>query len=172
MRIQEKLARAATASIPLALLAGAAHAEGKLNIYPDPVHLFILVGVFVALIFPTNALIFQPIFSALDERSKRIEGAQRRAEHIAQESEAVVERYRDSIRQARAEAESHRKDQLTAARSEQADVAASSRQDAERVIQGARAELERELEQAREGLRASAQDLARTAAERILGRAV
>jgi len=172
MRIQGMLARAAATSIPLALLAGAAHAESKLNIYPDPMTLFILVGVFVLLIFPTNALIFRPIFSALDERSKRIDGAQRRAEHIAHESDAVVERYRDAIREARAEAESHRKDQVTAARSEQAEIAASSRQDADHVIQDAREDLERELERARDGLRASAEDLARTAAERILGRAV
>ena len=57
-------------------------------------------------------------------------------------------------------------------REEQAALTSQTKQEAERQLESARADLARSLESARAGLRASADDLARAAAEQVLGRAL
>jgi F-type H+-transporting ATPase subunit b len=156
----------------LALLATPAHAAGDLVLIPELDMLGVMIALFVLLIFPVNALIFKPIFHALDERAGRISGARSRAKHIDAEATEVLDRYEGQIREARVEAEATRKEQIAGARSEQRSVAAGAREQAEARIEQARMELERSLEDARAGLRASSEELARTAAEQILGRAL
>jgi F-type H+-transporting ATPase subunit b len=126
----------------------------------------------VVLIFPVNALIFKPIFHAIDERASRIEGARQRASHIDNEANLVLSRYEQSIRAARGEAEGTRKEQISDARGEQNQIAALARGEAEESIEQARRELAASVEEARQGLRASTEGLAREAAQKILGRAL
>ncbi len=130
-----------------------------------------LVG-FVVLIFPLNALIFQPIFRALDARADRIQGARGRSAQLQSEADAVLEQYEQAIREARAEAEAARQRQLALAREEQASLTSAARRDAEGELERARADLGRSLEEARNTLRAGAEDLAQAAAEQVLGRAL
>jgi F-type H+-transporting ATPase subunit b len=130
-----------------------------------------LVG-FVVLIFPLNALIFQPIFRALDARADRIQGARGRSAQLQSEADAVLEQYEQAIREARAEAEAARQRQLALAREEQASLTSAARRDAEEELERARADLGRSLEEARNTLRAGAEDLAQAAAEQVLGRAL
>jgi len=160
----------AAVTLMLALVATPVYASGELVLIPDVSMLVVMMGLFVALIFPVNSLIFKPIFHALDERAGRITGARQRAEHIDSEANEVLDRYEASIREARVEAEATRKEQIGAARAEQLSVAAGARQRAESQIEQARTELDRALGEAREGLRGSSQELARIAAEQILGR--
>lgn len=128
-----------------------------------------LIG-FVVLIFPLNALLFQPIFRALDARAERIQGARARSVKLQEEADAVLDRYETTIREARIEAEAGRQTQLAAAREEQVGLTAAARSEAEQELERARGELGRSLEEARATLRASAEDLATAAAEQILGR--
>lgn len=130
-----------------------------------------LIG-FVVLIFPLNALIFQPIFRALDARAERIQGARERSQQLQIDAAQVLDRYETAIRDARAESEAARQSQLTSAREEQASLTAQARGEAERELERARGELAQSLESARATLRASADDLATTAAEQILGRSL
>lgn len=130
-----------------------------------------LIG-FVVLIFPLNALLFQPIFRALDARAARIEGAKARSAQLENEADQVLDRYESAVRGARIEAEAARQAQLGQAREEQAVLTAQARSAAEVEIDGARAELARSLEDARTTLRAAADDLATSAAEQVLGRAL
>jgi len=130
-----------------------------------------LVG-FVVLIFPLNALIFQPIFRALDARADRIQGARGRSAQLQSEADAALEQYEQAIREARAEAEAARQRQLALAREEQASLTSAARRDAEEELERARADLGRSLEEARNTLRAGAEDLAQAAAEQVLGRAL
>jgi F-type H+-transporting ATPase subunit b len=162
----------ALASLPVgaALFTAPAHAAGDLVLIPDFPLALTLGVLFAALIFPLNALIFKPIFGALDERSSRITGARDRAAHIQSEAASALSRYEDSIREARMSAESGRKEQLADARSEQTSISGRARAEAERRVEQARGELERSLEEARGTLRTEAQQLARVAAEQILGR--
>ena len=147
-----------------------AYASDNLVLIPEPQMLIAMVILFVALVFPVNALIFKPIFRALDERANRISGARQRADHIAADADSVLARYDESIREARAGAEASRKQAITEARTEQAVMAAQARSDAEVLIEKARADLTEALEHARTELRAGTQELGRAAAQRILGR--
>jgi F-type H+-transporting ATPase subunit b len=158
--------------LALALLASPSQASGTLVLMPHIPHTLLLLLLFAVLVLPVNALIFKPIFSALDERDSRIVGARQRADHIHQEATGVLQRYEAAIRGARGEAEAVRKEQIGAARDEQARIAGAARSEAESRVEQARRELDASLEDARQSLRASSQDLARTAAEQILGRTI
>jgi len=144
-------------------------AGSSLEIFPD-VRIFYLMALFVLLVFPVNKLLFRPIFRVLDERDARIEGARKRAEQIGAEAEATLDRYQSALRSAREEAESDRKRVLEAARREQAELTGSVRSEAEAAINRAREEVTGALGAARSQLREQAQELAREAAARVLGR--
>jgi F-type H+-transporting ATPase subunit b len=150
----------------------AARAAENLELVPEVPMLVLLVAMFAALVFPLNALIFRPIFRALDERASRIEGARQRAEHIGLEADAVLAQYETSIREARAEAEAARKEMVTSARSEQASIASAARSEAEALVDKARRDLDGELGEARASLRTASEELGRLAAEQILGRSL
>ena len=154
------------------LLASPAHAVGTLELFPDPTLLLLLLLAVLALVFPMNALIFRPLFRVLDEREDRIDGARRRADQLERDAAEVLARYRGSLREAREEAERERRAQLDEARGEQATIAARARQQAEEQSARARSEIADSLDEARASLRGSAGQLAREAAERILGRAI
>ena len=165
-------------------LAAPALASDKLELVPDYAlfgliggkpglgSLWIMLIGFVALILPLNALIFQPIFRALDARADRIKGARKRSAQLEREADRVLTGYENAIRVARAESEAARQVQLGHAREEQMTLTIQARSEAERDLLRARSELGNALEEARTSLRASAQDLAKAAAEQVLGRAL
>jgi F-type H+-transporting ATPase subunit b len=134
--------------------------------------LWIMLIGFVVLIFPLNMLIFQPIFRTLDARAERINGARDRSVRLDHDADDVLERYESAIRQARAESEATRQGQLATAREEQAVLTSEARGESERELDQARARLNASLDEARAKLRADAEDLAKTAAEQVLGRAL
>lgn len=134
--------------------------------------MWIMLIAFALLVFPLNALIFQPIFRALDARAERIEGARSRSEHLQREADGILERYESAVREVRSEAEVARQTEIGRAREEQAALTAQAKQESERQLEHARAELARSLDTARASLRASADDLARAAAEQVLGRSL
>jgi len=134
--------------------------------------LWIMLIAFALLVIPMNALVIQPIFRALDARAERIQGARARSEHLQREADSILERYEAAVREARSEAESARQIEIARAREEQNALTAQAKVEAERQLEGARADLGRSLESARALLRAGADDLARAAAEQVLGRAL
>jgi F-type H+-transporting ATPase subunit b len=149
-----------------------AHAATEsLQIFPDE-RIFYLIPLFLLLIFPVNKLLFRPVFRVLDERDLRIEGARKRAEEVGAQAEATLDRYRSAVRSAREEAESGRKEALEGARREQAQLTGSARSEAETEISHAREEVAGALVDARSQLREQAQELAREAAARVLGRSL
>jgi len=155
---------------------GAAASEGGLVIYPNVdghfslLRLFTLVLLFGALVFPVNALIFKPIFRALDARDDKIAGTRRHADRLAAQADEVLARYEQSVREVRQEAENDRKSVLERARADGASTTASARGEAEREVARARSEVASALADARASLRAQAQELAREVAARALGR--
>lgn len=175
-RENRKRSAAAFGRAALAILAGslvatsASAAEGDLVLTPNVPMLFALIALFIALIFPVNALLFRPIFAALDAREEKIAGTRARAAKLAEEADAVLKRYQDSVRQVRAEAEQGRRGQLTDAKGSASEQLASARGDAEREIERARGEIQSALTAARSSLRGEAETLAREASARILGR--
>ncbi len=188
MRSASRAAIAAAAGL-LTATAGPAQAAESLNLVPDYAlfglirlglipdesglgALWVMLIAFALLVLPLNALIFQPIFRALDARSARIDGARQRSAHLQREADSILERYESAVRETRADAETARQVELGRAREEQTALTSQAKKEAERQLESARADLARSLETARAGLRASADDLARAAAEQVLGRAL
>ncbi len=164
-------ARTAFVLATFCLLAPAsARAAADLVLIPHAPTLVGLVLFFIGLVVVTNALIFKPIFQALDDRTQRVEGARRRAEELEQESDALLQRFEASLREARAEAESKRKNKLGHAREQQLGMAEEARSQAEHGVEEARAQLEAALVTAREGLDANSREIARAVAARVIGR--
>ena len=149
-----------------------AYASGSLELIPHVPTLVALLIAFVILIFPLNSMIFKPLFGVLDERASRIEGARRRAEKLEEEAAEVTSRYREAVRSAREEAEIARQAQLAEARSEQGSITADAKAEAEAEVKRARSEIAGSIDAARVSLEGSAEGLARSAAERILGRSL
>ncbi len=147
----------------------------KLGLIPDESGLgalWIMLIAFTALVVPLNALIFQPIFRTLDARAERIQGARTRSEHLQREADSILQRYESAVRETRGEAEAARQVEIARAREEQVELTSQAKQEAERQLEGARSDLLQSFESARAGLRASADELARAAAEQVLGRAL
>ncbi|MBK7949790.1 MAG: ATP synthase F0 subunit B [Deltaproteobacteria bacterium] len=134
--------------------------------------LWVMLIAFTLLVIPLNALIFQPIFRALDARAERIQGARQRSEHLQREADSILERYEAAVRDVRGEAEAARQVEIGRAREEQNALTSQAKLESEAQLESARSELTRSLESARASLRASAEDLARAAAEQVLGRSL
>jgi len=149
-----------------------AYASWKLVLLPDAMTLVILIVGFVILIAPLNALIFRPLFRVIDEREAKIEGATRQAQSLVSQAGELTDRYRASIREAREAADGERKQQLEAARSEQGAITDDAKAESDVEIGRAREEIESSLVEARSSLERASQELAKVAAERILGRAL
>lgn len=175
---------ATLATAVVALCARTASASETLELIPDYALFGLILGkpglgamwimliAFSLLVFPLNTLIFQPIFRALDARADRIQGARTRSEHLQREADGILERYESAVRAVRGEAEAARQVEILRAREEQSALTAQAKQEAERQLESARADLARSLETARASLRANADELARAAAEQVLGRAL
>lgn len=156
----------------LFLGASPAHAADQLELTPDVVVTGILLVAFVALVFPLNSLIFQPLLRVMDEREERIDGARIRAGQIQEQAAEALERYEVSVVGAREEALGHRRQLLDAARAELLQTTRVAKDEAERELERAREELQASIGSARESLRAGAEDLAKVSAERVLGRSI
>lgn len=182
MRDGKRLLAALAVVVIVVAARSALAAEGGIEIFPTgldptkefalPARLIALLALFVALIFPVNRVIFRPLFGVLNEREERIEGARDRAQQVDEEAGAVLARYEDAVSQAREQASAERKTALAGARGEEKDATSEARGLAEQEIERARGEIAVSLAEARESLRPRAEDLARDAAERILGRSL
>ena len=159
-------------ALACSVCASPAQASGQLVLYPDPMTLMILIVGFVILIAPLNAMIFRPLFRVIEEREGKIEGATRQAQQLVNQANDLTEQYRGSIREAREEAEGARKQQLEAARSEHGSITDDAKAESEDEIGRARQEIENSLVEARSTIERASVDLAKVAAERILGRAL
>jgi len=167
-RIVRSALVAALSVWPVAALA----AEGGLAIIPDWGETFALVVLFCLFIIPANQLIFRPLLAVFDERERKIEGAQARAKHVGEEADRVLGQYEYAVHEARKEAEGDRREALDVARKEQSRVTTEARGFADQEVTRAREGLAQALETARTELRSQAEDLAREAAGRVLGRSV
>ena len=164
--------RAIGAFAALLVLPLAANAAGGLELVPDLTMLAIMVVLFLVMVFPVNALLFQPILKVLDEREARIEGTRTRAEQLEQDAQEALERYEASVLEVRGEAEQARRSVLEEARSQALSTTGEARAEVEQQIENARSEIRASLDSARETLRGQSQDLAREAASRVLGRSL
>lgn len=177
--------RAPSIGLLLLLPLAASAAEGGLVLLPElppgiaeaigaPVGwgTLLLIVFFVVLLFPVNALLFQPLLRVLEQREERISGTRARAEKLEREAAEILARYERSLAETRAESEQERRALLEEVRREAQGETAAARREAEQRIERARREVGLALDGARSGLRGQAEELARQAASQVLGRAL
>lgn len=177
--------RAPSIGLLLLLALPASAAEGGLQLLPElPAPIadaigaptgwgtILLIAFFVFLLFPVNALLFEPLLRVLDQREERIAGTRARAEKLEREAAEILARYERTVAETRAESEQQRRGLLDQVRGEAQGETAAARREAEQRIEQARREVGEALESARSGLRGQAEELARQAASQVLGRAL
>jgi len=152
--------------------ASASASEGGLVITPDLWKSLILLVIFLVLVPLLNTFLFRPLLRVLREREERIAGAKKQADRLFKESETILARYEEAVRDARTNAEAERKSELAATRRDQLAALAAERTEAERGLERARQEIVEALQSARVQLRLETEALAHEAASRILGRSI
>ena len=158
-------------AIAFAGMAPAAHAaSGTIQLVPVLEQLLVLLVGFSLLIPVVNRLIVRPVYGVFDERADRIAGARERAAALEASANEVITRYEAGLRAVREENDRTRSEHVNAARADQEEITAQARGEADAEVEQSLAELSASLESAREGLRATAEGLARDAAAQILGR--
>ena len=164
--------RCGSALVAGMLLAPAAQAADRLELMPDPIVTAVLLTAFILVIFPLNRLIFQPLMKVMDEREERIDGARARAAEVEQQAEDALNRYRETLRDAHAQAAGQRRVRVNEAREQLLVVTGQAKEEAELELTRARETLSASLDEAKGSLRDAAGELASLAAERILGRSL
>jgi F-type H+-transporting ATPase subunit b len=147
--------------------------EGALAIFPDWFGTMpLLVIFFFILVWPVNLLILKPIFRVLDAREEKITGTRKKADRLIAEADDVLQRYEQTVREVRQDAERDRKQTLEQARAEGAAMTTGVRNESKEEVARAREEVAAALDEARVQLRAQSEGLAREVAARALGRAL
>jgi F-type H+-transporting ATPase subunit b len=117
-------------------------------------------------------MIFRPLFRVLDDRDAKIAGATKDAQGLVTKADALMNEYRDKIREAREDAATARREQIESARSEQTSITGDAKAEAEDEIGRARQEINESLAEARVTIKAASREVASVAAESILGRSL
>jgi F-type H+-transporting ATPase subunit b len=142
-----------------------------LKIPPD--YTFVVqIALFVALWIVLKRFWFDPALRIVRERAARSEGAIAEARAIQAEAERLRAEHAGALDQVRAEAQREMQHIVRAAEAEQKRIIEEAREEAQRTITDVRARIAEDVAVARQGLRESAQDIAKIVAEKVLGRGV
>ena len=127
-------------------------------------------GLFVAMYFLANKLLFQPYVALREKRIAGIDGARAEAERMSAQADAKLADYEQKLAAARGKAaEEQRQVRAEAARHEQ-EVTETSRKQAQAAMDAAATRVKTETETARADLAQRAETIAREMAARLLGR--
>ncbi|MCI0447254.1 ATP synthase F0 subunit B [bacterium] len=131
-----------------------------------------VVTLLLILVFALNRLFFRPIGRILDERHKRIEGAQLEAEQIRAASQGRLEEFDRKMREARRESDEHMARITAEAMQERQHIISGKKSEVEKMLGEARTDIQKRTEEARAKLLALRDKFAILIASRILKRPV
>lgn len=140
--------------------------------FPHLPTILLIAGAVLALVFILNRWLFGPLNAILAQRQAEIDTARgelEAAQRVQDERLAAVEA---RVAEARKESYGIREQAHGEGRERRDQVLAAARDDAAKEIEEARAEISRQIAAARTQLESDADEIARTIAERILGRPV
>lgn len=140
--------------------------------FPHPPTILLVAGAVVALVFILNRWLFGPLNAILAQRQAEIDDARSELETAQQVQNERLEAVEARVAESRKEAYGIREQAHAEAREQREQVLAAARDDAAKEIEEARAEIGQQIENARTQLETDADEIARTIAERLLGRPV
>ena len=142
-----------------------------MNLAPNPFFVVVQMVPFVVLIFALSALVFNPLLDYLEERHRRIKGAQS-AKSLGAESDRRMREIETQIASARAEVAEVRSKIIQEAQAEEQRIVTDARSRAEAQVEQFRKELAATQERAASDLRGEVEVLSTDIASRVLGRPV
>ncbi len=131
-----------------------------------------VVALLLILVFALNRLFFRPLARILDERHKRIEGAQLEAEQIRVASKGRLEEFDRKMREARRESDEHMARITAEAMQERQRIVSGKKSEVEKMLSEARIDIHKKTEEARGKLLALRDKFAILIASRILKRPI
>jgi len=148
--------------------------EEILNSLPEPMQLnytmFVIAGLFLALLILLNVLVFKPVLAVMSERQRRIdEGAeaQRKAQKTVEEG---LTAYKTALVEARRKAQARRQEILKESEMDCSKEIASSKEKAMALVQAAATEVDQQVAQAKSVLKEDTQLLAKQIVSSVLSR--
>jgi F-type H+-transporting ATPase subunit b len=131
-----------------------------------------VVALLLILVFALNRLFFRPLGRILDERHKRIEGAQLEAEQIRVASQGRLEEFDRKMREARRESDERMAKITAEAMQEKQRIVSGKKSEVEKMLSEARTDIQKKTEEARGKLLALRDKFAILIASRILKRPI
>jgi len=126
----------------------------------------------ILLTYILNRAFFRPMAQALEERHRRIGGAQKEAEEIRRTSQERIAEFDQRMREARREADQQMAQARNEALGEKSGILSVKRTEAEKMITEGREEIRRKTEEARKTLESESKSFAYQIASQILNRQV
>jgi F-type H+-transporting ATPase subunit b len=128
--------------------------------------------VFAALIVVLRPLLYDPVLRVFEEREKRTDGARESARAMQAEAGELLSRYEREIAKVHDVARLERDRARAETARVEAELMAQARASANAIVEHGRLQIERERRQIEFSLGQSAERLARTMAEAVLGRSL
>lgn len=132
----------------------------------------IQIAIILVLMFLLNVLLFKPMLRVLNERRARTVGRRERAAQASAQAETIMKDYQAKISEARHEADKIRLELVRQGEAERAKITEAAAVEAEKTVTEVKSKISAEATGAREMLKAEIDAIARTMAEKIVGRAV
>ncbi len=131
-----------------------------------------VVTLLLILTFILNRVFFRPLGRTLDERHRRIEGAQMEAEQIRAASQGRLAEFDRKMREARRESDEYMAQITEQAMQERGRIVGSKKTEVEKMLAEAKVEIQKKTEEARAKLVSLRDQFAGLIASRILKRPV
>ncbi len=141
-------------------------------IQPEPGLAIWTIVTFLLLVFILGKFAWKPMLAMLAERERTIQEGVEEARRAKADSEAMMEKNRALLADARNQANELLERSRQDAERRRADVAQKAREEAEALLARSREEIERQKRMAIRELRSEAADLAIEAASRVVGRSL
>ncbi len=130
--------------------------------------LFVQGGIFLALVFILNPLLFKPWLETQARRAEAIDGAARKAVALREQADAMVSDYDAKITAAREQAQDLRGASRKEEDAKQAKLLADARTVAAEQASAARSKIAAQADEARAQLSGRVEELATTIADKLL----
>ncbi len=127
---------------------------------------------FLVLLFLLNTILYKPVMAKLREREARIRGDREKAEQLARSVEEQEKRHQEELAKARQAAGKDKVALLAEAKGKESDILKKARSDAGAIIEEMKVTIQQQVGEARSALKTQMTPLARSIAEKILGRSV
>lgn len=134
--------------------------------------LLVYVVVFFVLFFVLRALVFRPMMALFDAREAAIDGAKKEARGLEKEAEQKLAAFEDEMAKVRVEVGAEREKMKAEARRSETKLLDKVRQETEITLSEADAQMSAEAARIREEIAIATPALAKSIAEKLLGRGV